>query len=131
MSSANNKLILAMIAVAVLAGAFWMLVLSPKRQEASELSSQVSQARESLSQHRVEVATAVQARREFPVAYQQLVVLGKAVPGDDDTPSLLVQVNRIAENAEVRFQAINLSSTASGEEPRRHDRSRRPGRDAV
>ncbi len=117
MSSANNKLILAMIAVAVLAGAFWMLVLSPKRQEASELSTQVSQARESLSQHRVEVATAVQARREFPVAYQQLVVLGKAVPGDDDTPSLLVQVSRIAENAKVRFQAINLSSTGSGEEP--------------
>jgi Tfp pilus assembly protein PilO len=117
MGSANNRLIVAMIAVAALAAAFWMLVLSPKRQEASELSDQVSQTRESLSQHRGEVTIAVQARREFPVDYQQLVVLGKAVPGDDDTPSLLIQVNRIAESAKVRFQTIKLSSTGSGEAP--------------
>jgi Tfp pilus assembly protein PilO len=116
MGSANNRLIVAMIAVAALAGAFWMLVLSPKRQEASELSNQVSQARESLAQHRGEVAIAVQARREFPVDYQQLVVLGKAVPGDDDTPSLLIQVNRIADGAKVRFQTIKLSS-GGGEAP--------------
>ncbi len=115
MGSANNRLIVAMIAVAALAGAFWMLVLSPKRQEASELSNQVSQAHESLAQHRAEVAIAVQARREFPVDYQQLVLLGKAVPGDDDTPSLLVQVNRIADGAKVRFETIKLSSTGSDE----------------
>jgi len=117
MGSANNRLIVAMIAVAVLAGAFWMLVLSPKRQEASELSAQVSQARESLARHRGEVAIALQARREFPVDYQELVVLGKAVPGDDDTPSLLVQVNRIADSAKVRFETIKLSSSGGGEAP--------------
>lgn len=117
MGSANNRLIFAMIAVAALAAAFWMLLLSPKRQEADELASQVTQARESLSRHRAEVAIAVQARRDFPVAYQQLVVLGKAVPGDDDTPSLLVQLNRIAQNAKVRFQVLELSSSGSGEEP--------------
>jgi len=116
MGSANNKLIVAMVAVAALAGAFWMLLLSPKREEASKLSTEVSQARESLSQHRSEVAIAVQARREFPVAYHQLVVLGKAVPGDDDTPSLLVQLNRIAHNSKVRFQAVSLNGKGGGEE---------------
>jgi Tfp pilus assembly protein PilO len=117
MGSANNRLIVAMIAVAALAGAFWMLVLSPKRQEVSKLSNQVSQSRESLRQHRAEVAIAVQARREFPVDYQQLVVLGKAVPGDDDTPSLLIQVNRIAGSAKVRFQTIKLTSGGGEEAP--------------
>jgi type II secretory pathway pseudopilin PulG len=117
MGSANNRLIIAMIAVAALAGAFWMLLLSPKRQEATELDQQVTQARQSLSQHRSEVAIAVQARRDFPVAYQQLVVLGKAVPGDDDTPSLLVQLNRIAHNAKVRFQALTLNSGGGEETP--------------
>jgi Tfp pilus assembly protein PilO len=117
MSSGNNRLIVAMIAVAAVAVAFWMLALSPKRKEASELSTQVSQARESLAQHRSEVALAEQARREFPVAYQQLVVLGKAVPGDDDTPSLLVQVNRIAKGSKVRFETIKLSSEGSAEAP--------------
>jgi len=118
MGSANSKLILAMVAVAAVAGAFWMLLLSPKREEASKLSTEVSQARESLSQHRSEVAIAEQAHREFPVAYHQLVVLGKAVPGDDDTPSLLVQLNRIAHNAKVRFQTIELNSGGGeGETP--------------
>src|SRR5262245_50077350 len=98
MGSANSKLVVAMVAVAALAGAFWMLLLNPKREEAATLSTEVSQARESLSQHSSEVAIAEQARREFPVAYHQLVVLGKAVPGDDDTPSLLVQLNRISHN---------------------------------
>jgi Tfp pilus assembly protein PilO len=114
MGSANNRLIVAMIAVAALAGAFWMLALSPKRKEASELSQQVSQARESLAQHQSEVRIAEAAEREFPVAYQELVVLGKAVPGDDDTPSLLVQVNRIAAHSKVRFETIKLEP-GSGE----------------
>lgn len=116
MGSANSKLVVAMVVVAALAGAFWMLLLSPKREEASKLSTEVSQASESLAQHRSEVAIAEQARREFPVAYQQLVVLGKAVPGDDDTPSLLVQINRISHNAKVRFQALTLNSSGGGEE---------------
>jgi hypothetical protein len=117
MASANNRLILAMVAVAAVAGAFWMLLLSPKREEASKLSTEVSQARDSLARHRSEVAIAVQARRDFPVAYQQLVVLGKAVPGDDDTPSLLVQLNRIADDSKVRFQTFELNSSGGGEEP--------------
>lgn len=117
MGSASNRLIVAMIAVAALAGAFWMLALSPKRKEASELSQQVSQARESLAQHHSEVQIAEAAKREFPVAYQQLVVLGKAVPGDDDTPSLLVQVNRIAQHSKVRFETIRLEPGSGESEP--------------
>lgn len=116
MGSANNKLIVAMVAVAALAGAFWMLVLSPKRKEATELSQQVEQVQQSLAQHRSEVRIAEAAKREFPIAYQQLVVLGKAVPGDDDTPSLLVQVNRISDRSKVRFQTIKLIGSGGGEE---------------
>jgi hypothetical protein len=115
MGSANGKLIVAMAAVAALAVAFWMLLLSPRREEASKLSTQVSQARESLAQHSAEVATAEQARREFPVDYHQLVVLGKAVPGGDETASLLVQLHRIARNTKVRFQSFKLG-TGGGEE---------------
>jgi Tfp pilus assembly protein PilO len=117
MDSKSNKLIIAMIAVAALAVGFWMLALSPKRKEASELSQEVSQAKQSLAQHHSEVTLAEQAKQEFPVAYQQLVVLGKAVPGDDDTPSLLVQVNRIANRSKVSFETIKLTGSGEGETP--------------
>lgn len=111
-----NRLILAMLAVAALAAAFWILALNPKREEAKKLGVQVEQLEASLAQHEAEVAEGEEARGEFDTNYQQLVVLGKAVPGDDDTPSLLVQLNRIAGSAGVRFSTFTLS-TSSGETP--------------
>jgi Tfp pilus assembly protein PilO len=114
-SASTKKLVIAMVAFAVLAGAFWMLALSPKRKEASELSTQVSQAREALSQHQGEAALAEAAQRQFPHNYEQLVVLGKAVPGDDDAASLLVQLNRIAAESKVRFQALSLNAAGGSE----------------
>jgi Tfp pilus assembly protein PilO len=105
----SNAPIVAMLVVAALAVAFWMLALSPKREEASKLGEQVQQLEASLAQHRQEAASAAEARDEFPAQYRQLVVLGKAVPGDDDTASLLVSVNRIAERAGVKFRDLELS----------------------
>ena len=73
--SSTNGLIVAMLAVAVLAVAFWMLALSPKREEASEARRRRSKSsKRSLAQHRAEVDAAAEAREEFPVDYQQLVV---------------------------------------------------------
>jgi hypothetical protein len=114
--TSTNKTIVAALAVVVLAIAFWMLLLGPKRDEASKLGAEVEKAKASLTQHRAELAQAVEARKEFPVNYQQLVVLGKAVPGEDDTASLLVQVNRIAEKANVSFRSLTLER-AEGEAP--------------
>jgi Tfp pilus assembly protein PilO len=113
--SSTNRAIVAMLAIAVLAIAFWMLLLSPKREEASKLDVKVEQLESSLAQHRVEVEQALEAREAFPVTYQQLVVLGKAVPGDDDTASLLVQLNRIANRADVTFRTLNLEAEGGGE----------------
>jgi Tfp pilus assembly protein PilO len=109
--SASNRIIVAMLGIVVLAAAFWMLVLSPKREEASALEVEVAKARESLSLHEAEVDRALAAKKSFPVAYQQLVVLGKAVPGDSETASLLVELNRIAERSKVRFESLTLDST--------------------
>ena len=112
----TNAVVVAVLAVAVLAIGFWMLLLGPKRDEASKLGADVEKAKASLTQHRAEVAQALEAREQFPVNYQQLVVLGKAVPGDDDTASLLVQLNRISERAGVSFRTLSLDA-AKGEVP--------------
>jgi Tfp pilus assembly protein PilO len=107
--SSTNKAVVGMLLVAVVAIAFWKVALAPKREEVAELSEQVEQAKASLAQHEAEVAEAEAARAEFPENYEKLVVLGKATPGDDDTASLLVQVNRIAKEAKVRFATLELS----------------------
>ncbi len=114
--NSSNRAIVAVAALAVLAAAFWMMLLSPKRDEAKELGTQVEQLKSSLAQHEAEVAAAEEARADFPGQYQRLVVLGKAVPGDDDVASLLVQLNRIAGNAGGTFRNIQLTASGGGEE---------------
>ena len=113
--SSSNLTVAGVLGIVVLGIAFWALVMSPKREEASKLDTQVEQAKGSLAQHRAEIAAAEEARREFPAEYQRLVVLGKAVPGDDDTASLLVQVNHIADSSGVRFSNLALASEGEAE----------------
>lgn len=114
--SSSNRLIISILGVAAIAIAFWMLALSPKRKEADELSSQVSQLQVSLETAQVQVAEAVAAKQEFPADYRQLVVLGKATPAGEETASLLVQLNHIARDSRVKFESILLNE-AGGEEP--------------
>ncbi len=110
----TNRLIAAILALAVLGFVFWTQLLSPKREEAKELGAQVEQIEASLAQHEAEVVEAEAARAEFPAQYRRLVVLGKAVPGDDDVASLLVQLNRISDSAGAKFTEFQLNP-ASGE----------------
>jgi Tfp pilus assembly protein PilO len=113
--SANNRIIVVMLAVAVVAVAFWMLLLSPKKDEVSKLDRQVAKQEASLSVHEEEVQHGLEAERAFPQEYQQLVVLGKAAPAEDDTASLLVQLNLIADHSHVLFQSFELEGEAGGE----------------
>jgi Tfp pilus assembly protein PilO len=115
-SKKNTNLVIgAMIAVAVLATFFWVVLLSPKREEAAKLEAQARSLESSLAQHQSEVAAAEAARKSFASDYAHLVVLGKAVPGDSETASLLVQINRIAARSHVAFDSLSLSSTSGAE----------------
>lgn len=115
--TSSNKVVLAMLVVAALAVAFWMLLLGPRRDEASKLGKEVTALEASLAAHQATVNQALESRQHFAEAYQQLVVLGKAVPGDDDTASLLVQLNKIAKRAKIRFQLIELKQESGEEAP--------------
>lgn len=108
----TNLVVGAMLVIVAIATAFWMLALSPKRDEAAKLGAQVERLESSLASHQAEADASLAARKNFPRAYQQLVVLGKAVPGNDETASLLVQVNQIADSAGVRFQTLKLNASA-------------------
>jgi Tfp pilus assembly protein PilO len=114
--SDSNKTIVAILVLVALALGFWMLLLSPKREEVSTLSSEADQLRASLAESELQVTEAEAAKRAFPNDYQHLVVLGQAVPSNEETSSLLVEVNRISRQAKVRFESITLESTP-GESP--------------
>lgn len=112
----TNRAVLAVVALVVLALVFWTQLLGPKRDEAKKLGAQVGQLEASLAQHEAEIAEGEEARTQFSGEYQRLVVVGKAVPGDDDVASLLVQVNRLSDNAGGTFRDMQLSAEGGGEE---------------
>lgn len=114
--SASNRMITSILAVAALAIAFWMLLLGPKREEASKLSTEEGQLRVALSETQAKLATAEEAKRDFPQDYRQLVALGQAVPSGDETSSLLVELNHIANTSNVKFEGFVLSGTGESTE---------------
>ena len=111
--SASNRSIVAVLVTVALAAGFWILLLGPKRQEASDLGNTVSELKQSLAADRAQVSEAVAARKGFPHDYQKLVVLGKAVPSDDETASLLVSLTHVSGKAGVSFREIELKAGES------------------
>jgi len=101
--------ILAAVGVLGLVAAFWFLVLSPKREEAAELGEKVTQLETAVAEQEQLAAAAEEAESSYNENYQRVVVLGKAVPQDADTPSLLVELQDIANRDDVDFESITLA----------------------
>jgi len=104
--------ILLSLAVAGMIAAFWLVMISPKRDQAASLKQDVDGLQSSLEQAQQAAAAGEQARQDFEVNYRRLVVLGKAVPADGDQAGLLVQLQRLADRSGVGFQSIDLSASA-------------------
>lgn len=113
-ASQNTKTALGIVVVVVLGIAFWALLLGPKRDEASELSERSAAIGAEVEAERARVNTGLAAKRSFPRDYQELVIVGKAVPRDDDTASLLVQLQRLGVDAKTRFVAIEQAGSGNG-----------------
>ena len=109
---ASDKAVVFGVLVAALAIGFYLMVLSPKREKAGQLNDQIDQLHASISQQEQVASFAEQARRDFPRYYGRMVVLGKAVPEQADTASMLVQLNTIAGHSHVDFRSIELGADA-------------------
>ena len=109
----SDKAIVFGVLVGALAVGFYLMVLAPKREKAGELNDQISQLHASISQQEQVASFAEAARKDFPRYYGRLVVLGKAVPQEADTASMLVQLNTIAGDSHVDFRSIELGTDAA------------------
>jgi hypothetical protein len=104
---------LGVVAVLGLAAAFWFMMLSPKRSELSKLETQVTESEAALQAARGEAQQFAQGRQDFPTNYTTVSRLGKAVPADPDIPSLVVQLDRAANEAGVDFRKLTSESGGS------------------
>lgn len=111
---ATDRTIIFGVLILGIAIGFYLLVLGPKRDKASELGSQIDQLHASISASEQQAQYGEQARQEFPKYYGRMVILGKAVPGQSDTASMLVQLNSIAHRSKVDLRGIALSQGGGG-----------------
>jgi Tfp pilus assembly protein PilO len=102
-------MLLAGLAIAALLAAFWFLVLTPKRDQAADLQTQIESLEASVAEQEQLAAAAEQAKGTYAENYHRLVVLGKAVPGDDDTSSLFVELQESAQGTGVELDVIELT----------------------
>jgi hypothetical protein len=106
--SGRDRYIVIVIGLVGVLGAYWFLALAPKRNEAAKLDQDISAAQQELDQSKQEKVSFAQAQLAFPQMYASLGRLGKAGPPDEDVPSLLVQLNHAAADANVDFRSVEL-----------------------
>jgi hypothetical protein len=107
----DRSLLLVGLAVVVLGG-FWFLVLSPKRAEVKDLDAKIVSTQQVVDQVQASAQSARQAKSRYASDYATVVRLGKAVPADDDMPSLLYQLQSAANGSKVNFQSLELAATS-------------------
>ncbi len=106
----RDRIVIAVVVALVALVGGWLLVIQPKRNEASKLGSQISTAQSQLSTARSTLAQNEAARAEFSSDYSELVRLGEAVPADDNVPSLVYELQSAASAAHVDFRNVVLQS---------------------
>jgi hypothetical protein len=106
-------LIPAVLAVAAVA-AFWFLALTPKREEAARLDTEITAKQSALDQSKALLVSYERAKANYRANYKTFTRLGKAVPPDDDVRSLLVQLDDAAARSKVDFHSITIGGGSGG-----------------
>lgn len=116
--NARDRLLIAIaLSVAVVVAA-WVLIIAPKRNQAARLGAEISAARAQLQTAGNQAATATADQRAYAANYATVARLGEAVPSDDDTGSLIYQLQAAASRSGVAFRSLVLdASSASSPAP--------------
>jgi Tfp pilus assembly protein PilO len=105
----DRKILLALIPLVAIIG-YWFLVLAPKRQEASKVKEQLSQAEQVRDTAQQKASQLSGAKRSFAADYATVIRLGKSIPASVDMPSLLVQLDRAARGTGIKFMDVKAGT---------------------
>jgi hypothetical protein len=109
----RDRLVLITILVVGVLGAGWMLLVSPEREKAGKVQTEVSAARAQLSGAQQQLSEAQGAQTQYTAAYTSIVRLGKAVPASQEVPSLVYELDQASNQKSVEFNAITASNSGA------------------
>jgi hypothetical protein len=102
----RDRIVVIALAVLVLIGGGWMLLVSPKRKEATAVEAKVATAQKELTSAETSLANARAAQSQYATAYAAVVNLGKAVPPSQEVASLVYQLEEASNARQVTFESI-------------------------
>jgi type II secretory pathway pseudopilin PulG len=109
----RDRMVLLVVVIAAAIVGVWLLVIAPKRSEASKLGDQLKVAQSQLASAQSEVQAGLAAKAHFAVSYTQMARLGEAVPADDNVPSMILQLQNAATTDHVDFRTLSVSGDSS------------------
>jgi Tfp pilus assembly protein PilO len=100
---------LVIVALLVVSVAGYFLLISPQRSKSAELAKEA----ETLEAQIVAARAALKEANEAePIRVADLLRVSKAMPGTDDMPGVLLELNRIARETGIRFESITPQEPA-------------------
>jgi len=115
--TARDRTILMVVAALAAVAAFWFLALKPKRAEIGALDGQIATQTQRLQTAQTTVAAGLAAKAAYPRDYATVTELGKALPADDDLPSLLYQLDATSHGTHIEFDSIQRATSGSSSTP--------------
>jgi Tfp pilus assembly protein PilO len=112
MTTRDRNILLVLGALAALA-AFWFLAIKPKRADVETLTGQIATQQQRLATAQATVNTGLAAKAAYPKDYAAVAQLGKALPADDDLPSLLYQLDAESHGSHIDFESIARGTSAA------------------
>ncbi len=116
LNARDKKIVMLLIPVLVL-GAFYFLLLSPKRSESAQLGAQLTAVEQKRDTAVAKAGQLEGARNTYAEDYATVVRLGKAVPSSLDMPSLLVQLESAAKGTGIDFDSVKAGARTAAPAP--------------
>jgi type II secretory pathway pseudopilin PulG len=113
----RDRMVIVIVAIAAAIIGSWLLVIQPKRSQASKLGAQVKTEQSQLVTAQSAVRDAEAAKSAFAGSYTAMARLGEAVPADDNVPSLIYQIQSAASASRVDFRDLTLNGGSSAPGP--------------
>jgi Tfp pilus assembly protein PilO len=112
----RDRLVLAVIAAALIAGAMWILLVAPERSQVTSLSTQIDTSRAALVTAQTQLASARTAAAGYVDDVHQIAEVMKAIPPSPGEAALIRTIVRLA-GTKVDFKELDVASggaTATG-----------------
>ena len=105
--SRKLRLMLSIVVLVVIVAAAWFFLLSPLRADIAETNETITAQQEKLTIAQAKLAKAQTTRAEGKKNQARLLELAKMVPLSTQVPSLLVQIQDLADQAGIEFLAVS------------------------